>query len=196
VLATCISVGSGGSVTASLAPRRPDGSALREILRAHGLRYSRPREVILRYLFERDRHVSAESLFMALKRQGEDLSLSTVYLNLGVLAKAGLIREFSGAAGEALYDSNASHHYHLICRDSGEVVDVAAPVIDGKPLAAFLKDYVERLTGWEVEEPLVMLRGRAPDGPTASAPQRGPSDAADAASDAPSGRTPANPQQG
>jgi Fe2+ or Zn2+ uptake regulation protein len=176
--------------------RRPDGNALREILRAHGLRYSRPREVILRYLFERDRHVSAESLFMALKRQGEDLSLSTVYLNLGVLAKAGLIREFSGAAGEALYDSNASHHYHLICRESGEVVDVAAPVIDGKPLAAFLKDYVERLTGWEVEEPLVMLRGRSPDGVTASVPTRERSDAHDVPPETAPAGTPPNPQQG
>jgi Fe2+ or Zn2+ uptake regulation protein len=154
---------------------QPDdgGDAVRDVLRARGLRYSRPREVILQYLMERDRHVSAESLFVALKSQGEDLSLSTVYLNLGVLAKAGLVREFAGASGEALYDSNASHHYHLICRDSGEVLDVAAPIIDGRPLTAFLKEYVERLTGWEIEEPVVMLRGRAPDGvPAGGAKER------------------------
>ncbi|MBA2665676.1 MAG: transcriptional repressor [Trueperaceae bacterium] len=147
------------------APRRPlDADGVREVLRDRGLRYSRPREVILRYLTERDRHLSAEGLYAALKAQGDELSLSTVYLNLGVLAGAGLVREFVGAGGEALYDSNVSHHYHLICRESGEVRDVPVPTIDGMPLGAYLQDYVERLTGWQVEEPRVTLRGCAPRG--------------------------------
>jgi Fur family transcriptional regulator, peroxide stress response regulator len=146
------------------APARPlDADGVREVLRRHRLRYSRPREVILRYLSERDRHVSAEALFAALRRRGEDLSLSTVYLNLGVLARAGLLREFAGAGGEALYDSNVRDHYHLICRETGEVRDVPVPVIDGMSLGAFLQAYVERVTGWQVEEPRVTLRGRAPE---------------------------------
>jgi Fe2+ or Zn2+ uptake regulation protein len=139
-----------------------DTDAVRDVLRRHGLRYSRPRAVIVRYLLEQDRHVSAEGLFAALRGQGEDLSLSTVYLNLGVLARAGLLREFVGGAGEALYDSNVRDHYHLICRDTGEVRDVPAPLIDGMSLGVFLQAYVERMTGWQVEEPSVMLRGRAP----------------------------------
>ena len=146
------------------APARPlDADGVREVLRRHRLRYSRPREVILRYLSERDRHVSAEGLFAALRRRGEDLSLSTVYLNLGVLARAGLLREFVGAGGEALYDSNVRDHYHLICRETGEVRDVPVPMIEGMSLGAFLRTYVEHVTGWQVEEPSVTLRGRAPD---------------------------------
>jgi Fur family transcriptional regulator, peroxide stress response regulator len=140
-----------------------DEDGIRDVLREHGLRYSRPREVILRYLFERDRHVSADGLYAALKHQGEDLSLSTVYLNLGVLVRAGLLRELVGAGGETLYDSNVSHHYHLICRETGEVRDVPPPVVEGMTLGAYLQAYVERLTGWQVEEPRVTLRGRAPD---------------------------------
>lgn len=134
--------------------------AAREVLREHGLRYSRPRETILRYLLERDRHVSAEGLYQALRERGEDVSLSTVYLNLGVLAEVGLVREFMGSGGETLYDSNVQHHYHLICRETGEVRDVEPPSVDGVPLGAYLKAYVELLTGWEVEEPRVTLRGR------------------------------------
>ena len=143
-------------------PERPWGPAeVREVLRARGLRYSRPRRVILGYLSEQDRHVSAETLYLALKQRGEDLSLSTVYLNLGVLADAGLVREFSGANGEALYDSNPSEHYHVICPETGEVRDVAPPMIDGQPLGSFLRSYVERQTGWQIDEPHVTLRGRA-----------------------------------
>ncbi len=143
-------------------PERPWGPGeVREVLRARGLRYSRPRRVILGYLSEQDRHVSAETLYLALKQRGEELSLSTVYLNLGVLAEAGLVREFSGTNGEALYDSNPSEHYHVICAETGEVRDVTPPMIDGQSLGTFLRSYVERETGWQIDEPHVTLRGRA-----------------------------------
>jgi Fur family transcriptional regulator, peroxide stress response regulator len=144
-------------------PERPWGAAeAREVLRSQGLRYSRPRRVILEYLSEQDRHVSAEALHQALRQRGEVLSLSTVYLNLGVLEGAGLVRGFTGPGGESLYDSNPSEHYHVICTESGEVRDVPPPLIDGQPLGAFLRSYVERVTGWTVDEPEVTLWGRRP----------------------------------
>jgi Fur family peroxide stress response transcriptional regulator len=144
-----------------------DAAAVREVLRACGLRYSRPREAILAYMAGGGRHESAESLFQALRDRGEDLSLSTVYLNLGVLVGAGLLREFVGARGESLYDGNVEPHYHLICGDTGEVVDVPAPTIDGRPLGAYLKAYVERVTGWHVDEARLSLRGRPKPAATA-----------------------------
>ena len=133
---------------------------VRDVLRERGLRYSRPREAILGFMAEEPRHVSAESLYQALRDRGEDVSLSTVYLNLGVLVEAGLLREFKGASGESLYDATVEPHYHVICRETGEVVDVPMPVVDGVSLPAFLKAYVERHTGWQVDEANVSLRGR------------------------------------
>jgi len=142
-------------------------SFVRDVLRDRGLRYSRPREAILAYMAEAPRHASAEALYQALRDRGEDLSLSTVYLNLGVLVEAGLLREFKGVHGESLYDASVEPHYHLICRETGEVVDVPMPTIDGQALASFLKAYVERVTGWEVDEAHLSLRGRprAPGSP-------------------------------
>ncbi len=142
---------------------------LREILKEHGLRYSRPRETILGYLLEENKHVSAESLFVALKQRGEDLSLSTVYLNLGVLAGAGLVREFRGAAGQSMYDSNVSPHYHVVCRETGAILDVAAPIVEGKPLGRYLKDSIEAATGWIVDEPRLSLSGVSPEARAAGA---------------------------
>lgn len=145
----------------------PDGG-VRDMLRDRGLRYSRPREAILAYMAETPRHASAEALYQALRERGEDVSLSTVYLNLGVLVEAGLLREFKGVHGESLYDASVEPHYHLICRETGEVVDVPMPTVDGIALASFLKAYVERLTGWEVDEAHLSLRGRPPGrGPAA-----------------------------
>jgi hypothetical protein len=50
----------------------------------------RPRELILDFFGEGGRHISAEGLYLALCERGEKISLSTVYLNLGVLKSAGL----------------------------------------------------------------------------------------------------------
>lgn len=140
------------------------GSDAREVLRSFGLRYSRPRAVIVDFFAEADRHVSAEDLFLELQGRGQHLSLSTVYLNLNVLADAGVVREFAGAEGQRLYDSNVTPHYHVICKESGEVIDVPAPTVDGVPLGQFLKRTIEAATGWEIDEPQIHLRGRAPDG--------------------------------
>lgn len=148
------------AVNEPLATGPMEADAVREVLRACGLRYSRPREAILAYMGGGGRHESAESLYQALRDRGEDLSLSTVYLNLGVLVGAGLLREFVGARGESLYDGNVEPHYHLICGETGEVVDVPPPTIEGRSLGAFLKAYVERVTGWQVEEARLSLRGR------------------------------------
>lgn len=134
----------------------------RDVLKEHGLRYSRPRQVILDFMLEENKHVSAEGLYLALKQRGEDLSLSTVYLNLNVLASSGLVREFKNAGGQSFYDSNVSPHYHVVCKESGEILDVPAPIIDGKPLGRYLKDTIEAATGWIVDEPRLSLAGLCP----------------------------------
>lgn len=152
-------------------PDHPHGIErdLRDVLKQYGLRYSRPREVILGYLLERDRHVSAESLYVDLKSRGEDLSLSTVYLNLAALSDAGLVRGFKGASGQSLYDSNVTPHYHVVCRETGEVLDMPAPMIDGKPLGRYLKEQIEATTGWVVDEPRLSFSGVSPKAKAARA---------------------------
>lgn len=166
------------SLDASLEVRTAD---VRDVLKRHGLRYSKPREAILEFFGEVDRHVSAEGLYLALKQRGENVSLSTVYLNLSVLTEAGLLREFGGVAGESLYDSNVRPHYHLICRESGEVIDVPDLTVEGVPLGRFLKRKIEQATGWQVDEPQLHLRGVSPAGRRGagerrSAPSGDPSD--------------------
>ncbi|HKI56917.1 MAG TPA: Fur family transcriptional regulator [Trueperaceae bacterium] len=151
--------------SAAAGARRDDGRAPdpRGVLKEHGLRFSRPRELILAYLLGGDKHVSAESLYFDLKQRGENLSLSTVYLNLGVLAEAGLVREFKGSNGQSFYDSNVTPHYHVVCRETGRIMDVPAPMIDGKPLGRYLKETIEAATGWKVDEPRLSLTGLSPD---------------------------------
>ena len=139
------------------------GEQLRETLQAHGLRYSRPREVILSFFGERDRHVSAEELHLELRTRGENLSLSTVYLNLGVLKQAGLVREVGGVGGEAFYDFFFVTENNVIFTRCGTVVDLPEVLVSGTPLAELLKRQAEALLAWRVGEPDIGIRGVCPD---------------------------------
>ncbi len=134
----------------------------RDLLHSFGLRYSKPRNIILDYFHEKDRHTSAEHLFYDLKDRGHNLSLSTVYLNLSVLKNAGLIRELKGAMGEAIFDSNLSPHHHLVCEQCGEVMDVPIFTVAGEKPTYLLKAHAEQATGWKVKEPRLELRGLCP----------------------------------
>lgn len=135
----------------------------RSILRDYGLRFSRPRELIFNFFREKDSHVSAELLYLTLRDRGENISLSTVYLNLNVLKNAGLIREFDGLNGEAVYDSNISPHYHLICKSCGNILDVPVEAVHGLLPAPLLKKNAENFSGWQIDEPKLDLQGYCPD---------------------------------
>lgn len=134
----------------------------REVMKRHGLRYSRPREAILAYFQERATHVSAEELHRQLRRRGEALSLSTVYLNLAVLRDAGLVREFPGVNGEALFDSSVTPHHHLVCSCCGAVIDVPDTFDGGLSIAQSFKQQAEATSGWQVSLPSLTLRGLCP----------------------------------
>lgn len=142
--------------------KRHNQAMIRQLLQDHGLRYSRPREVILGYFRERDQHISAEALHQSLKARGFDFSLSTIYLNLGVMTEAGLIRELSGVSGEAIYDSNLRPHHHLICKRCGAVIDLPSLEVAGRPLTEVLRAHAAKQTGWTIDEVELDVFGYCP----------------------------------
>ena len=143
-------------------PKMNTQVAIRTLLNEHGLRYSRPRAVVLSYFREGAKHVTAEHLHLALQARGHTLSLSTVYLNLGALKQAGVIREFRGNGGEAVYDSNVALHYHLVCRCCGAVTDLPNGVVTGETVQ-FYRGQIEAHSGWHVDEPNLNFYGLCPD---------------------------------
>lgn len=136
---------------------------IRNVLQRYGLRYSQPREVIVTYFQEKNRHTNAEQLYQDLKTRGHNLSLSTVYLNLNVLKDAGLVREIRGKSGEAIFDSNLSDHHHLICEICGSVTDLPILSIQGQTPINMLKSHAEKASGWIINEPSLELKGCCPD---------------------------------
>ena len=89
-------------------------------------RNSKKRQSVYDALCAARSHPSAEQLYSLLKPQMPELSLGTVYRNLGVLLEEGRIISVGRVDGEERYDADTSSHPHFICASCGCVLDLPA----------------------------------------------------------------------
>jgi Fur family transcriptional regulator, ferric uptake regulator len=74
---------------------------------------------------------SAQEIHDLLKRQGDNVGLSTVYRTLQALADSDEVDVLRTEDGEALYRRcSTSHHHHLVCRSCGRTVEVEGPAVE------------------------------------------------------------------
>lgn len=71
----------------------------------------------------RDRHVTAEGLFLAAKSSGEAVSLATVYNTLKAFCDAGLMNEITVDATRSYFDTCVEDHPHYFWEDTQELTD-------------------------------------------------------------------------
>lgn len=88
---------------------------------------SKKRQAILEALCATREHPTAEMLYQQLKPDYPELSLGTVYRNLGVLAEEGLVASVVRVAGQERYDATTAPHAHFVCRVCRRVMDMALP---------------------------------------------------------------------
>lgn len=91
-------------------------------------RTSKKRQAIFDALCRSKAHPSAEQVYNELKPSFPDLSLGTVYRNLGVLIDDGLIISVGNVGGEERYDADTSRHPHFICSCCGKVLDLCLDI--------------------------------------------------------------------
>jgi Fur family transcriptional regulator, ferric uptake regulator len=70
------------------------------------------------------------ALYEIVRRRLPKISLGTVYRNLDLLARTGVIQKLDFGGGEARFDGNVQRHDHLRCVRCGRVDDVFAPSLD------------------------------------------------------------------
>ncbi len=106
----------------------------RKELRQAGLKVTLPRLKILEILEDaKNRHMSAEDIYKELLQQGEDIGLATVYRVLTQFESAGLVTRHNFEGGHSVFElDDGSHHDHMVCVDSGDVIE-------------FVSDEIERL---------------------------------------------------
>ena len=97
----------------------------RQELRKAGLKVTLPRLKILE-IFENSklRHLSAEDMYKELLDSGEDIGLATVYRVLTQFEGAGLVTRHNFEGGHSIFElDDGEHHDHMVCVESGEVIE-------------------------------------------------------------------------
>lgn len=77
---------------------------------------------------------SAQDVYSALRADGANVGLSTVYRHLQAFADDGLVDVIHTPDGETTYRycgrKGAEHHHHLVCRSCGRAEEVEGPAIE------------------------------------------------------------------
>ena len=112
--------------------------------------FSRKREAILNALRNTDAHPTAEWVYRQLKPEYPDLSLGTVYRNLGRFQETGQAVSLGVIGGYERFDGDTSPHAHLVCEGCGAVVDLWQGGPSPEELAAVAKEAGCRIHGVSV----------------------------------------------
>jgi Fe2+ or Zn2+ uptake regulation protein len=95
-----------------------------ELLRAHGLRVTRPRLAVLDVLTEGG-HLEVDDIARRARARLDSVSTQAVYDVLGALSRAGLARRLEPAGSPARFEARVGdNHHHIVCRGCGAIADV------------------------------------------------------------------------
>jgi Fur family ferric uptake transcriptional regulator len=141
----------------------PTAEDLEQLLRAAGLRVTRPRLAVLAAVHAHP-HADTETIIDVTRAGMGDVSHQAVYDVLRALTTAGLVRRIEPAWSVARYEARVGdNHHHVVCRTCGAISDVDCAV-----------GYTPCLTaseghGFEIDEAEVVYWGRCPDCAAAAA---------------------------
>ncbi|KAA6451180.1 Fur family transcriptional regulator [Bacillus swezeyi] len=93
------------------------------LLKKSGLRVTAQRVLILKTIISLNGHPSAEDIH----RELPYMSLPTIYSNLKLFVKLGILNELPYGDGKSKYEMFKTQHYHVICKSCGKMVDLEYP---------------------------------------------------------------------
>ena len=88
------------------------------------IRMTESRKAILTALGGTRAHPTADEVYAMVRAELPKVSLGTVYRNLDLLAKQGLIRTLATAGEQRRYDGMLEDHHHIRCEVCGRVDDI------------------------------------------------------------------------
>ena len=132
----------------------------RQQLRDLGYRCTRPREAVLRTLFEADHPMTASDVFEQLQQGRTRIDLATVYRNLHMLSDLGLVAQLGFAhEGQFRYawSEGRSLAQYVRCAQCGDVVSLPVPSLKR------LKHLIRDKTGFLINLQSFEFSGLCPD---------------------------------
>lgn len=128
------------------------------ILTKKGCRSTKSRKAIISVLENADVPLSAEDIFFRLKESGTSANLSTVYRNLELLERKGLVDKTILNDSKARFEvTGDGHRHHLICTGCHKMIS-----IDFCPLEFLQKD-VGKKTKFDITGHKLELYGICPE---------------------------------
>lgn len=118
------------------------------------LKRSKQRDAIVTFLMTRKDHPTADTIYMNIKKEFPNISLGTVYRNLALLSDRGDIIKLTYEGGADRYDANVDPHYHFICQECGEIMDIDMEAIDLK-----IKDEAAGNIPGQIDQSVVYFKG-------------------------------------
>ncbi len=88
-----------------------------------GIKATHQRREIYRELAQTEEHPDAETLFTRVRQRVPAISFDTVYRNLRVLEKHGIIRKVGATGYRTRFDANLTPHHHFVCTACGLISD-------------------------------------------------------------------------
>jgi Fur family transcriptional regulator, stress-responsive regulator len=127
-----------------------------DLLRARGLRVTKPRVTVLDILTEGG-HLEVDDIARRARTRLDSVSTQAVYDVLGALSRAGLARRLEPAGSPARYEARVGdNHHHIVCRGCGDIADVDCAVGERPCLTP------SSTHGFEVDEAEVTFWGLCP----------------------------------
>ena len=128
-----------------------------DLLRARGLRVTRPRVAVLEVLTGGG-HLEVDDITRLVRSRIDSVSTQGVYDVLAALSRAGLARRIEPAGSPARFEARVGdNHHHLVCRSCGTIEDIDC--VQGE------RPCLDPGTGhgFEVDEAEVTFWGLCPD---------------------------------
>ncbi len=130
----------------------------REILKAHKIKYSKQRCVILHALMESELPQTADQIYAYSRSRLENMSFSTVYRILNAFVSAGLASKTNlELESKALFELDRHEHkHHLLCIGCNQIIQISSC-----PVAEYEKE-IQRQFGYSVLSHKLEIYGYCP----------------------------------
>ena len=96
------------------------------LLKENSLKFTKQRELVLKFLYEHDGHFTPEDIYTSLKDQYPNINIgiATVYRTLSLLESSEIASSISfGVQGKKYELGLKKHHDHLICTKCGAIIE-------------------------------------------------------------------------
>ncbi len=88
------------------------------------MRQTKQRQVILDVLRKHTDHPGADSIYAEVRKVLPRISLGTVYRNLDILSRTGVILKLESSTGQKRFDPVTDSHPHFRCVECGAIEDL------------------------------------------------------------------------